>query len=125
MLLLLLDDAQEKSHACVHTTHTYIHTHTHTYTHIHTYAQEKLPFEQHVSNYADSKFCLAPAGYGFSSRQYECVLVGCVPVVIQVCASQKGEMYGMHTWRPLMYTYLYTYTHAHTHRCMHIHDMHT
>ena len=45
--------------------------------------QEKLPFERHVANYAESKFCLAPAGYGFSSRQYECVLVGCVPVVIQ------------------------------------------
>jgi len=45
---------------------------------------EKLPLEQHVANYATSKFCLAPAGYGFSSRQYECVLVGCVPVVIQV-----------------------------------------
>lgn len=45
--------------------------------------QEKLPFSTHVANYASSKFCLAPAGYGFSSRQYECVLVGCVPVVIQ------------------------------------------
>jgi len=45
--------------------------------------QEKLPFERHVANYAESKFCLAPAGYGFSSRQYECVLVGCVPIVIQ------------------------------------------
>ena len=44
---------------------------------------EKLPFEEHVRNYATSKFCLAPAGYGFSSRQYECVLVGCVPVIIQ------------------------------------------
>lgn len=44
---------------------------------------EKIPFEQHVANYAASKFCLAPAGYGFSSRQYECVLVGCVPVIIQ------------------------------------------
>ena len=29
------------------------------------------------------RFCLAPAGYGFSSRQYECVLVGCVPIIIQ------------------------------------------
>jgi len=45
--------------------------------------QEKVPLTQHVQNYATSKFCLAPAGYGFSSRQYECVLVGCVPVVIQ------------------------------------------
>jgi hypothetical protein len=36
--------------------------------------QEKLPFERHVANYAESKFCLAPAGYGFSLRQYECVL---------------------------------------------------
>ena len=44
---------------------------------------EKIPFEKHVENYAASKFCLAPAGYGFSSRQYECVLVGCVPVIIQ------------------------------------------
>ena len=44
---------------------------------------EKVPFERHVANYATSKFCLAPAGYGFSSRQYECVLVGCVPVIIQ------------------------------------------
>ena len=45
--------------------------------------QEKLPLEVHVQNYATSKFCLAPAGYGFSSRQYECVFVGCVPVIIQ------------------------------------------
>ena len=44
---------------------------------------EKVPFERHVANYAESKFCLAPAGYGFSSRQYECVLVGCVPIIIQ------------------------------------------
>ena len=44
---------------------------------------EKIPFERHVANYAESKFCLAPAGYGFSSRQYECVLVGCVPIIIQ------------------------------------------
>ena len=45
--------------------------------------KEKVPFEKHVANYAESKFCLAPAGYGFSSRQYECVLVGCVPIIIQ------------------------------------------
>ena len=45
--------------------------------------QEKTPFETHVANYAGAKFCLAPAGYGFSSRQYECVLVGCVPIIIQ------------------------------------------
>lgn len=44
---------------------------------------EKLPMATHVANYATSKFCLAPAGYGFSSRQYECVFVGCVPVIIQ------------------------------------------
>ena len=45
--------------------------------------QEKLPLSMHVENYASAKFCLAPAGYGFSSRQYEAVLVGCVPIVIQ------------------------------------------
>ena len=45
---------------------------------------EKVPTSVHVRNYATSKFCLAPAGYGFSSRQYECVLVGCVPIIIQV-----------------------------------------
>ena len=50
---------------------------------------EKVPFEKHVANYATSKFCLAPAGYGFSSRQYECVLVGCVPIVIQVTHGQS------------------------------------
>ncbi|KAL1511476.1 hypothetical protein AB1Y20_006274 [Prymnesium parvum] len=44
---------------------------------------EKVPASEHVRNYATSKFCLAPAGYGFSSRQYECVLVGCVPIIIQ------------------------------------------
>ena len=49
--------------------------------------QEKVPLEQHVANYATSKFCLAPAGYGFSSRQYECVLVGCVPIIIQAAAA--------------------------------------
>ena len=45
--------------------------------------QEKLPFDAHIANYASARFCLAPAGYGFSSRQYECLLVGCVPVIIQ------------------------------------------
>ncbi|KAL3905618.1 MAG: hypothetical protein SGPRY_010853, partial [Prymnesium sp.] len=49
--------------------------------------QEKVPASEHVRNYATSKFCLAPAGYGFSSRQYECVLVGCVPIIIQARAS--------------------------------------
>ena len=45
--------------------------------------QEKLPFSQHAESYATAKFCLAPAGYGFSSRQYEAILIGCVPVTIQ------------------------------------------
>ena len=45
--------------------------------------QEKLPFAQHAESYATAKFCLAPAGYGFSSRQYEAILIGCVPVTIQ------------------------------------------
>ena len=50
-----------------------------------------MPFEQHVANYATSKFCLAPAGYGFSSRQYECVLVGCVPIIIQDAVEMAFE----------------------------------
>ena len=33
--------------------------------------------------FTPAQFCLAPAGYGFSSRQYEGVLVGCAPLVIQ------------------------------------------
>ena len=53
--------------------------------------QEKLPLVTHVSNYASAKFCLAPAGYGFSSRQYECVLVGCVPVVVQDAVEMAFE----------------------------------
>ena len=31
----------------------------------------------------DSKFCLAPSGMGFSTRTYESVAQGCVPLIIQ------------------------------------------
>ena len=31
-----------------------------------------------------SKFCLAPSGMGFSTRSYESMAQGCVPLVIQV-----------------------------------------
>ena len=31
----------------------------------------------------DSKFCLAPSGMGFSTRSYESIAQGCVPLVIQ------------------------------------------
>ena len=30
-----------------------------------------------------SKFCLAPSGMGFSTRLYESVSQGCVPLIIQ------------------------------------------
>ena len=30
-----------------------------------------------------SKFCLAPSGMGFSTRLYEAVSQGCVPLIIQ------------------------------------------
>ena len=30
-----------------------------------------------------SKFCLAPSGMGFSTRSYESIAQGCVPLVIQ------------------------------------------
>ena len=30
-----------------------------------------------------SKFCLAPSGMGFSTRMYESIAQGCVPLIIQ------------------------------------------
>ena len=39
---------------------------------------EKLPLEQHVANYATSKFCLAPAGRGsVSSAELAISLADC------------------------------------------------
>jgi hypothetical protein len=43
---------------------------------------------QHISNYqeqlASSKFCLAPAGWGWGGRMKVALLHGCVPVIVQV-----------------------------------------
>ena len=45
----------------------------------------------HIHNYqqmlSTSKFCLAPAGWGWGGRLKAAVLHGCVPVIVQVRAS--------------------------------------
>jgi hypothetical protein len=43
---------------------------------------------QHVGNYQEqlalSKFCLAPAGWGWGGRMKVALMHGCVPVIVQV-----------------------------------------
>ena len=39
---------------------------------------------QYLQVLRQSKFCLAPSGMGFSTRTYESVAQGCVPLIIQV-----------------------------------------
>jgi hypothetical protein len=42
-----------------------------------------LPPHEYLEILRSSKFCLAPSGMGFSTRAYETVASGCVPLVIQ------------------------------------------
>ena len=54
----------------------------------------------------DSKFCLAPSGMGFSTRTYESVAQGCVPLIIQdepVSNTTVVQVHGAH----MAYTYTY------------------
>lgn len=44
---------------------------------------KKLEPKEYLAVLQDSKFCLAPSGMGFSTRSYESVAQGCVPLVIQ------------------------------------------
>ena len=42
-----------------------------------------LPPHEYLRVLRASKFCLAPSGMGFSTRTYESVAQGCVPLIIQ------------------------------------------
>ena len=42
-----------------------------------------LPPQQYLEVLRASKFCLAPSGMGFSTRTYESIAQGCVPLIIQ------------------------------------------
>lgn len=42
-----------------------------------------LPPREYMEVLQSSKFCLAPAGMGFSTRVYEAAVQGCVPLIIQ------------------------------------------
>jgi hypothetical protein len=65
--------------------------------------QEKLPFPTHVDNYASAKFCLAPAGYGFSSRQYAVMAAhGRSWPLIDPDAHSMRTSASPCVWRPLM-----------------------
>jgi hypothetical protein len=44
-----------------------------------------------VSTRSTSKFCVAAAGFGFSTRAYEAALAGCVPLVMQDGIEQAFE----------------------------------
>ena len=44
---------------------------------------KQMPPHEYLSMMQSSKFCLAPSGMGFSTRTYESVAQGCVPLVIQ------------------------------------------
>jgi len=39
----------------------------------------------HLRQMMRSVFCLAPSGWGWGMRTTQAVLMGCIPVVIQVC----------------------------------------
>ena len=43
-----------------------------------------IPPHEYLRVLRASKFCLAPSGMGFSTRTYESVAQGCVPLIIQV-----------------------------------------
>ena len=43
-----------------------------------------LPPHEYLRVLRASKFCLAPSGMGFSTRTYESMAQGCVPLIIQV-----------------------------------------
>ena len=44
---------------------------------------KKLESAEYLAVLQQSKFCLAPSGMGFSTRSYEAIAQGCVPLVIQ------------------------------------------
>ena len=47
--------------------------------------------EEYFANMAGSKFCVAAAGFGFSTRAYEAALAGCAPLVMQDGIPQAFE----------------------------------
>jgi hypothetical protein len=50
-----------------------------------------------------SKFCVAAAGFGFSTRAYEAALAGCIPLVMQDGIEQAFEepsTFLMWAWPP-------------------------
>lgn len=52
----------------------------------------------HLRQMLQSKFCFAPAGWGWGMRAPQTVIMGCIPVVIQVgCwytkVAQRQEQY--------------------------------
>jgi hypothetical protein len=51
-----------------------------------------LPPREYLRVLRASKFCLAPSGMGFSTRTYESVAQGCVPLIIQVRATALPEV---------------------------------
>ena len=47
--------------------------------------------ENYFQNMCGSKFCVAAAGFGFSTRAYEAAVAGCVPLVMQDGIEQAYE----------------------------------
>ena len=47
--------------------------------------------EAYFENMCGSKFCVAAAGFGFSTRAYEAATSGCVPLIMQDGIEQAYE----------------------------------
>ena len=47
--------------------------------------------EAYFENFCSSKFCVAAAGFGFSTRAYESAAAGCVPLIMQDGIEQAYE----------------------------------
>ena len=51
-----------------------------------------MPKAQYFEVLQTSKFCLAPSGMGFSTRVYETIAQGCVPLIIQDEPDSKTDV---------------------------------
>ena len=51
-----------------------------------------MPKSQYFEILQTSKFCLAPSGMGFSTRVYESIAQGCVPLIIQDEPDSKTDV---------------------------------
>jgi hypothetical protein len=49
-----------------------------------------MTWDEYESAMRAAKFCFAPYGHGWGMRLSEAVAMGCIPVIVQVCACVSG-----------------------------------